>query len=233
MSDAAARAAGFVEAHGDALERRRAAVLVGARPLAHVLELLEPARDVERALTLFGVVGDLGGLHAPVAEETVGWLESAQAADGSWGDLFATGMLAGYLGRTAYARPATLARAAAWLAAAWAPERVRSGDWKAIAAYAHFFANVPHELADGALQWCGRELERGFRSGRFDAVRTARVLLWCDALALPGARLRGDALRERILGEQQPDGGWPSRDARVARTLDALAALVRWDPGGG
>jgi hypothetical protein len=141
-------------------------------------------------------------------------------------------MLAGYLGKTPYARPATLDAASAWLAASWAPEQVRSGDWRAIAAWAHFFANVPHELADAARQWFGRELERGFLTGRFDAVRTARVLLWCDATAIPGARLRAGELRDRILAEQQPDGGWASPSARVGHTLDALAALTRWDPGG-
>ena len=114
---------------------------------------------------------------------------------------------------------------------------MKGGEWQAIAAFSHFFANVPHELADAALQWCGRELERGYRTGAFDALAAARVLLWCDAHAIPGARLGVDELLGALLAEQRGDGGWPapgaSPDARVARTLDALAALSRWCRSGG
>jgi hypothetical protein len=228
VGDPARRAAAFVEARGDELERRRAAVLVGEAARSSALELLAPARSIAEALALLAVADDLRGLHEPVAEESVAWLESAQQDDGSWGDLFATCMLAGYLGKAPSVRPRILDAAGAWIGARWDAERVRGGDWRAIAAFAHFFANVPHALADGALQWCGRELERGLLEGRFDAVRTARVLLWCDSLAIPGARLRAGELRERILREQQADGGWASQGPRVAHTLDALAALTRW-----
>lgn len=232
MSDARARAAAFVAAHGDPLERRRAAALLGRASPRALLEDLAPARSPAAALALLRVADDLRLLRAPTAEATVSWLASVQAEDGGWGDLFTTGMLAGFLARTPFARPATLDAAGAWLARHWAPERVKGGDWEAIAAFAHFFANAPHEDADAALQWCGRELARGFASGRFDAVRTARVLLWCDAAAIPGAPLSAGELRSRILAEQAPDGGWPSPRARVAHTLDALAALTRWRSGG-
>jgi hypothetical protein len=232
VSDARVRAAAFVAAHGDALERRQAAALVGEAPPREVLEQLAPARSVPGALALLRVAADLGLLRSAPVEATGAWLTSVQAGDGSWGDLFTTGLLAGFLARTPHVRPAVLEAAGAWLARQWAPERVRSGDWHAIAAFAPFFANAPHDAADAALQWCGRELGRGFASGRFDAVRTARVLLWCDAHAIPGAQLDAAGLRARILAEQAPDGGWPSPTAPVAHTLDALVALTRWRPGG-
>jgi hypothetical protein len=83
------------------------------------------------------------------------------------------------------------------------------------------------------LQWTGRELERGFRARRFDAVQTARVLLYADAPALPGGRVAAAEVVPRILAEQAGDGGWlrpedPAPEARVRHTLDALAALVRF-----
>ncbi len=233
MSGACARGAAFVAAHGDDLERQTAAALFGEIAPDRVLAGLAPARSVGGALALLRVADDLRALGAPAVEETVAWLASAQSADGGWGDLFSTGLLAGFLVRTPFARPATLEAAGAWLARQWAPERVRGGDWAAIAAFAPFFANAANDAADAALQWCGRELGRGFASGRFDAVRTARVLLWCDARAIPGAPLGAAELADRILAEQSSDGGWPSPAARVAHTLDALVALTRWRRGGG
>jgi hypothetical protein len=232
VSDARARAAAFVAAHGDERERRQAAALLGEVSPLEALERLAPARSAPEALVLLRMADDLRLLRAPRVEATATWLAGAQAADGSWGDLFTTGMLAGFLARAPYTRATTLDAAGAWLARQWAPERVKGGDWEAIAAFAHFFANALHEDADAALQWCGRELGRGFASGRFDAVRTARVLLWCDAHAIPGAQLDAAGLRARILAEQAPDGGWPSPTARVAHTLDALVALTRWRSGG-
>jgi hypothetical protein len=94
-------------------------------------------------------------------------------------------------------------------------------------------ANVPHEAGDAVLQWTGREFERGLRTGRFDAVQTGRVLLYADSPALPGGRVDAAEVVDRILTEQAGDGGWlrpedPAPEARVAHTLDALAALVRF-----
>ena len=227
------RALAFVGAHGDEAAVLRAEALAGRGAVDRALAALGAPSSVPEALALLGAADDLGGLRSPLAERGVAWAEAAQAEDGSWGDLFATGMLGGYLGKTLSVRPRTLEAAGAWLGRAWAPERVKGGDWEAIAAFAHFFANVPHELSDAALQWCGRELERGYRSGAFDALGAARVLCWCDADAMPGARLGVAELRDAVLALQQPDGGWPaaggSPGARVARTLDALVALGRWD----
>lgn len=251
-SQASERAAAFLDAHADELEARIAAVLVAERPLSDGLVALDalqqpdggfsqrPGGPAGVAATLrgLGLLDDLRALDAPSAERACGWLERAQARDGSWGEgptqerVFATGMLAGHLAKTRCVRPHTLESAGAYLARHWAPERVQGPDWPAIAAFAHFFANAPHELADQALQWCGRELERGFRTRCFDAVRTARVFAYCDAHALPGARIDAAELVCSLLSEQVADGSWrPAGDrsaqARVTHTLDALVALVR------
>jgi hypothetical protein len=126
-----------------------------------------------------------------------------------------------------------LAGAGDYIAERFSPERVQGFAWRAIAAHAHYFANVPHEAGDAVLQWTGRELERGLRTRRFDAVQAGRVLLYVDAPALPGGRVDAAEVVDRILAEQAGDGGWlhpedPAPEARVAHTLDALAALVRF-----
>jgi hypothetical protein len=142
-------------------------------------------------------------------------------------------MLVGHFGKTRFARATMLTRAGDFLAERFAPERVQNFAWRAIAAYASAFSNVPHEAADGVFQWVGRELERGFRTHHFDGVRTARVLAYADAPVFPGARLETAEVVAAILAEQSADGGWlrpedPSPAARVAHSLDALVALVRF-----
>jgi hypothetical protein len=93
-----------------------------------------------------------------------------------------------------------------------------------IAAFATCFANVDHDASDAILQWCGRELGRGFVTRAFDAVRTARVLVSCDAHGLPGRSARARGPGDRSLTEQLR-GRIVRR--RVAETLDGLVALRR------
>ena len=109
---------------------------------------------------------------------------------------------------------------------------MQSGSWHAISAYAHFFSNFPHDLSDAVLQWCGRELERAFRSGAFDAARASRVFTLCEAHALPGARLDAKELVPALLRAQSTDGGWPAPTTplRVSHTLWAAIGLVRLRP---
>ena len=190
-------------------------------------------------LEALAVLGDAGALHASGVAGAEAFLRGTQREDGSWGGgddaaarLFATGMLGGFLGRTRVVRPAVLAGAGAFLTGLWSPERVEEGRWSALCAFAHFFTNVHHELADEALQWCGRELERGFRSRRFDALATLRVLVYCDAAALPGARFDAAELLEALLAEQAADGGFAELSgggatARVAPTHDAMLSILR------
>jgi len=243
-STPAERAAAFVDARGDELARRRAAALLGRCEPGRALEALDAdaaLADVGAMRRLLALCDDLRIPDAALAGRAARELGSAQAADGSWAEaadagvdarLVTTGMLAGYLAKTPFVRPETLAAAGDFLAGHFRPERLQGGRWLEIAAYAHYFANAPHEHADEVLQWCGRELERGFRTRAFDAVRTARVFAWCDALALPGARIDAQELWLALISEQGPDGGFvPAAGAatheRVAHSLDALVALAR------
>ena len=189
------------------------------------------------------VLSDAGALGRPCVERAGLYLMGQQNDDGSFGEadtpapmrLFLTGMIAGLLGQTTHVRPDLLHDAGDWLAPRFSPEAVEGGNWPAITAYGTFFSNVGHERSDEALQWCGRELERGFRTRAFDAVSTARVLLHCDASGLPGARFEPGELVVALLTEQQIDGSWPTAEHSgagdpVERTLDALLALLRLAP---
>ena len=57
-------------------------------------------------------------------------------------------------------------------------------------------------------------------------MHTARVLVWCDASSLPGARLAAGELLEALLIEQAADGGFGTRN-RARCSWDAMVALVR------
>ena len=192
-----------------------------------------------RTLEALAVLADLRALVDPAVERAIVFLAEQQHEDGSWGEgerLFASGMLASYAARTQFAWPELLAAAGDWLAGQWSPERVEHGHWSALAAFAHFYSNNAvagddeTDLADEALQWCGRELERGFRTRRFEAGQTLRVLLYCDAAALPGATLGAGELLAGLLDEQAGDGGFAALDpagasGRVGPSVDALLAI--------
>jgi hypothetical protein len=244
ISAAVQRAAAFVESAGDEVAIERARALTGTQPASVVVERLRdlgPEPPVSRLLRALGILDDLLCMNANPVERACERLAAVQQRDGSWSDredapederIFSTGMIAGYLAKTPFVRQSILASAADFLASRWEPERVKGSAWGANAAYFHCFALVRHEQADAILQWCGRELERGFLMGVYDAVRTARVFALCRAHALPGSRLAASELVARILDEQMDDGGYAlpgdtSHRARVAQTLDALVALER------
>jgi len=239
MSDARARAAAFVAAHGDAFARARAAAQVGETSVAAALALLDPriARGgPDASLVALRVCDELGARGDVRVERACAELASSQRDDGGFdvaGDLDArlvyTGAAAGLLAKTPFARPELLDAAGDFLARHFAPERVQGFRYESVAAYASFFANAPHPESDAVLQWCGRELERGFRARAFDAVRTARVYAGCDAHAMPGARIAQDELAAALRAEQSADGGFglpvaPAAE-RVDATLEALVAL--------
>ncbi|HEX5065052.1 MAG TPA: hypothetical protein VFY49_02990 [Myxococcota bacterium] len=234
------RAAEFVAAHGSPLARARAAALVGAGPVAAALEQLDPLvadGTPDSLLLTLRVCDELGARADLRVERACLRLAAAQRADGGF-DLGSddldrrvvyTGMAAGLLAKTPFARPEMLEAAGDFLAAHFSPERVQGFRFDDVIAYASFFANALHEQSDPVLQWCGRELERGFRARAFGAVRTALVFACCDAHALPGARLSPDELRAALHAEQSADGGFglPVAPAfeRVDESLDALVAL--------
>jgi hypothetical protein len=63
-------------------------------------------------------------------------------------------------------------------------------------------------------------------------VTTIRVLLTCDAQALPGATFDVTELLEALLKEQAGDGGFAELSAegtsgRTTQTFDAMLAIVR------
>jgi hypothetical protein len=237
------RAVEFVLGHGNALACARAEALTGRAPAQRVLEMIRDdmlgVLPLVRVRGLLSLCDDLRLLTDARVEGACAELTDAQASDGSWilespdaEPLYDTGMLAGYLAKTRFARPETLHAAGDFLAAHWTPDLVQEFKWKNIAAYAHCFANLDHEASDAILQWCGRELERGFRTRAFNAVRTARILVYCDAHALPGARVGTEELVVGLVTEQRDDGSWEASpdscdERRVEPTLDALVALRR------
>ena len=197
--------------------------------------------------TLEGLLqaGDARLLHAKWVEAAARFLEDCQDADGAFrvptigdeaqareAEVFWTGMIAGILGRTPVSRPSLLESAGAFLETRFDPNAVEHDGYAALLAYSHFFTNVAHDLSDEALQWCGRALEKGFRSRQLDAVSTLRVLLTCDAQALPGASFDIVELLVRLLEEQAGDGGFAELglggpDTRTSQTFDAMLAIVR------
>jgi len=244
--DAVARARAFVLAQGDALQRARANALFAADERNTVCALLGAIADAKSAATAIAVLDAIGVRRGADVERAVAILSAAQRDDGSWslgdgpdeGDeaarVVTTAQIAGHLAKTSCARPKVLRAAGAFLAAHWGPELVQGGDPQAIAGLAQWYANTNDELSDAALQWCGRELERGFRSGAIDALATARVFTLCDAQAVPGARLAADEVVLSLMAAQSSDGSFGPAPAplpaRVEATLDALAALQRLAP---
>jgi hypothetical protein len=233
------RAGAFVETHGDPLQRARAAALRDPAAVAAVDGLLPPVDTPVGAFIALGWLDALRVRRGPRVERSVATLTAVQHVDGAWilgaerdlaGEIATTAGVAGLLAKTTCVRREVLDAAGDWLGARWSPDRVQGGDLRLIAGYASFFANVDHELSDAGLQWCGRELERGFRTGALDALAVARVLVRCDACALPGAQLDAEEIVLSLLAQQVDDGGFTSAvdpPDRVEATLDGITALRR------
>ena len=227
------RAEAYLAGRPDAPEARLLAAMCGRASRDALADSLADATEasVTELRRRLGWLDDLGRLDSDAAGRLGARLAALQAEDGHWSDgewaLFETGMIAGHLAKSPRVRASVLGAAGEWLAERFDPDLVQGFQWRNIAAFAHTFANLPHEAADGVLQWCGRELERGFRARRFSALRTARVLLWCDAPVLPGARLAPEELVEALLGEQAADGGFGEGEESAARTWDAWLVLER------
>jgi hypothetical protein len=205
--------------------------------------------DVETKIvgTLEGLLqaGDAKVLNRDWVERAARFYEHCQGVDGGFrvptlggasetsrADIFWTAMIGGILGRTPVSRPSLLEAAGDFIAERFDPEAVEHDGYCALLAYSHFFTNVSHDLSDEALQWCGRALEKGFRSRQLDAVATVRVLLTCDAQAMPGATFDVAELLSQVLEEQARDGGFaelsPSGPgSRTTQTFDAMLGIVR------
>ncbi|HEY8492495.1 MAG TPA: hypothetical protein VIN04_01305 [Myxococcota bacterium] len=232
---ARARAFAAAAAEPDAAERARLAHALGDAAREELLAALPEPDGLAPALRALALLAEARALATPAAERAVRALEAAQRGDGAFatpeadeqGALVATGVAAGLLARTAFARPGPLARAGAFLTERWGPERVQDGDFGRLAGYTAWLAHADVELSDAGLQWCGREWERGVRTGRLRAAHAARVLVLADAPTLPGARLAGRALVGPLLDTQGPEGGWPGPGGApsVPATAEAVLAL--------
>jgi hypothetical protein len=177
--------------------------------------------------------------EAACVESAIRFLERQQLDDGSFAAasfeestrIVATGVVGGSLARSRFARPEVLSAAATWLGERFSPEAVEAGHPAERAAFAMFYANVPDDLSDEILQWCGRELERGFRTHAAEALAVVQVLLASEVGSLPGASFAPEELLERLLEEQGADGGFDvlspdGAPVRVGATVDAMRAII-------
>ena len=184
-----------------------------------------------------GWLGALGLSDHAIPEAAVAFLAKQQGADGGWGAaalppelrIAVTGETAGLLARTPFARASLLRRAESFLARLYSPDLLQSGEYAPLLAYAHGLSGIDSELADEALVWCGRELEKGWRSARFTTLQLARVMLRARAKALPGAQFEAREVVLALLVAQERDGGWPAEPGadRVDATLECIEALLR------
>ncbi len=182
-------------------------------------------------------LGALGLTDHAVPEAAVAYLATLQASDGGWGSpalpaelrVAVTGETTGLLARTPFARESALRRAEAFLARCYSPDLLQSGEYGPLLAYAHALASIDSELGDEALVWCGRELEKGWRSAHFTTLQLARVLLRARTKSLPGAQIEPSEVVSSLLAAQERDGGWPAEQGadRVDATLEAVEALLR------
>lgn len=193
-------------------------------------------------LEALSVLTDWKMLHTSCAERAIEFLRSSQWDDGGWGSgfpgvaehpmrLFATGVLAGLLGRSRSARPEMLGAAGVYLGQFWSVERIRNGGWPTVSAFALYFTNVFDEGAEAALPWCARELARGLAEGEYSAGMILRSLFYCEAETLPGVEFDTNGLLVTLLDEQHEDGSFgregDSAAGRIGPTLDAMMFILR------
>ena len=176
---------------------------------------------------------EIGALDSDAAGALAARAAALQDASGAWARapggepcIPTTGALVGLLAKSPRARSSSLDCGADWLAERFSPDLVQGFAFANVEAFSMAFANLLHDAADEILQWCGRELERGFRAQRFRAVETARVLAACDAPALPGGRIELAELAAAVVAEQADDGGFgATADERPGRSWDAWVSL--------
>ena len=249
-----ARARAFVGQHGGELARLRVRALMGEAEPAGLVQVLEDRQEPGGAIGSFdggerGLgsttealewLGDLQLLGLPCAERAAGFVVSSQLADGSFGEppdaqletrLQQSGRLAPVLARMVCVPLARLESVGEFLAAQFSVGRVQAGGFEDLAPFLPFFAIHPHELSDAALQWCGRELERSFRSGRLSPLEAGRLFVRSVARSLPATRLDGREILPALLATQRADGSFGADGcearSRVGETLDAILVLLR------
>lgn len=214
-------------------------------PLARDFAEFDAELEIVGSLEAVSVLSDWKRLYDEPCDGVVEYLCTAQRDDGGYGvpsaappdslmRVFATGMLAGFLGRTRTARPEIMQAAGLYMNGFWSVDFIRQHGWPAVAAFAHYFTNVHDEEGEAALPWCSRELERGALVGEYNACQQLRILFYCEAEALPGVEFDTNALLDQLLNEQLEDGSCPAivgrsdkPRERVATTLDAMMFMLR------
>lgn len=178
------------------------------------------------------ILDSLAYQDCPAGELAITRIVELQDEDGGWGKqlsmndrLSLTGQVAGLLAKSPFSPGRSLRAADSFFEDHWSEKRVRSGSLVDIDVYFHWLANYPGELADEALQWCGRELTRGFRSGNFGPLATGRIFVRCGARALPGASVSSREVCEKLIKTQRQDGSFfePYIGSEVASTGVALS----------
>ncbi|CAG0999834.1 hypothetical protein MYXO_02932 [Myxococcaceae bacterium] len=210
--------------------------------------------SVEGSLAVLELLDELAVRSGTFASDAAAWLARAQCDDGSFDPapreggpaggatrsdderILLTGRVLAELARLRVGSPRVIARAGAFLDAVFSPERVETGGPAAVVAFAAPATHGALERADEALQWCGRTLEKGVRSGAWRTIDALGTLLVCDARTLPGARVDASTLLALLAVEQAPDGGFGDpRDpapVRIEATLLALRSIRRFGRGG-
>ncbi len=190
----------------------------------------------EATLAALAVLDALGLLDHAVPDAACAFLARTQDADGGFGGggdadsrVEQSGVLAGFLAKSRAVRESRLRAAEQFLTRHWSVERVQGPHYAPILGYVHFLASFDSEHADEILQWCGRELERGFRMQAFEPVDVARVFLRARSRALPGAQIEPSELALALLTAQQADSSWTAAYAAcpIDATLEAVEALLR------
>lgn len=199
--------------------------------------------DAASSLEVLAVLDDHGLLNDPLLNSWVQAVSKTQGADGLWGNegdatedsrVYLSGMLGAFLVKSHSVRIVVVDEALEALAKAWSTERVSAETWPLLAAYFHFLTLASHEIGDEALQWCGREFEKGMRGGVISALEAVRIFLFCEAYALPGISMDGGRLIPELLREQQKDGSFPASENALGlqtpqqATLTAVLALSRF-----
>jgi hypothetical protein len=195
-----------------------------------------PATELRATLNGLTFCDAIGLTDHPMSEAAVGYVATRQDSDGGFSDgaadvdarIALTGEASGLLARTPFASQRLLRAAESFLAQHWSVDLVQGPRYAPILAYTHLMAGFGSDLSDEVLQWCGRELERGFRTHVFAPVDVARVFLRARARALPGAQVEADEVVLDLLAAQDEDGGWPDAGGgRVEATLVAIEGLLR------
>ena len=135
--------------------------------------------------------------------------------------------LGGYLNACWCMSPEVLNHLSQHLISEFSRSEIQGGSFPAVSSFFHFFSYCSDESADPILQWCGRELERGYRAGLFSNLQLARLFRLCRAQALPASRVSLDEVASALEEEQNADGsfGKGSGKEKVRNTWEVYGSL--------